>query len=390
MRPGQGSSDDGAVVLGVPPELSARSSRSWQTLLRFVVPVTYLGLAAAIFASNGVPLSRGWVFVWVLGGLFCVSLGALQRFWRSLLTEWLPLVAALMLYDVLRGVGAGRFPIHADFQIWLDRYIFGFASIPSVWLQQHLWDPARITWYDRTTWLVYTSYYLVTPLALAWLWLRDPPAFRRYAVRLAGLAFACVAFFTVSPTTPPWLASDKGLIGPITRLIGPVGRSIGGVNASALWERGVRLANDLAAFPSLHEGMTILVCIALWPRSGRLVRSVLVAYPLAMAFALVYTGEHYVSDLVAGGLVTVAVVGVERRVQRSGGLRGLWAAHSKRRRDRQPGAAELARSRTRLFRARRPGRASAIASVKPRTTRRTSRSRSSHVHGSWYRSAISM
>jgi membrane-associated phospholipid phosphatase len=38
---------------------------------------------------------------------------------------------------------------------------------------------------------------------------------------------------------------------------------------------------------------------------------VLAAYPLAMAFALVYTGEHYVTDLVAGALLTAVVCLVE-------------------------------------------------------------------------------
>jgi hypothetical protein len=286
-----------------PPRLSA---------LRLAAPCVYLALAGVVVAKHGVPLSRDWVFVWILGGLLCLSVGSLSRFVRSLLTEWLPLMAALTLYDVLRGVGAGRFPIHSEVQIWIDRYIFGFGSVPSVWLQQHLWSDARITWYDKTLWLIYTSYYLVTPLLLGWLWLRDAAAFRRYAIRLTALAFGAVAFFTVSPTVPPWLASQKGMIGPITRIIGPIGRTFGGVDVSTLWERGVRFTNDLAAFPSLHEAMTILVVVTLWSRSLRPLRVVLVLYPLAMAFALVYTGEHYVTDLAGGVLLLAAMLAAER------------------------------------------------------------------------------
>jgi membrane-associated phospholipid phosphatase len=283
-------------------------------ILRFVAPTAYLVLAGAVFAKHGVPLSRDWVFAWLLGGLLCFSLGSLSRFVRGLFTEWLPLVAALTLYDVLRGIGGGRFPIHSEVQIWIDRYVFGFGHVPSVWLQQHLWS-SRIEWYDRATWLVYTSYYLVTPLLLGWLWLRDDAAFRRYAIRLTALAFGAVAVFTVSPTMPPWLASEKGMIGPLTRVIGPVGRSFGGVDVSSLWEKGVRLTNDLAAFPSLHETLTILVAVTLWSRTGRLGRTVLVLYPLAMAFALVYAGEHYVTDLVGGALLLVAVLAAERRLR---------------------------------------------------------------------------
>jgi hypothetical protein len=119
MRPGHVSGDRLTAVLESPVAARRGPPRWWSYVVRLAAPVTYLGLAGAVFASNGVPLDRGWVFVWVLGGLFCLSLGSLQRFWRSLLTEWLPLAAALTLYDVLRGVGAGRLPIHAEFQIWL-------------------------------------------------------------------------------------------------------------------------------------------------------------------------------------------------------------------------------------------------------------------------------
>jgi hypothetical protein len=181
---------------------TAAARLSLRALVRVAVPAAYLGLAIGVFASNGVPLDRGWLFVWVLGGLLCLSLGSLSRFRRSLLTEWLPLAAALTLYDVLRGVGGGRFPIHSLLQIWVDKYAFGFGHVPGVWLQQQLWDPARLHWYDRAVWLVYTSYYLATPLVLGLLWLRAPQAFRRYALRLAALAFAAVAAFTVAPTMP--------------------------------------------------------------------------------------------------------------------------------------------------------------------------------------------
>ena len=56
----------------------------------------------------------------------------------------------------------------------------------------------------------------------------------------------------------------------------------------------------VAAIPSLHAGYTALVLWALWPSFGRVGRTVLVAYPLAMAFTLVLTGEHYLVDIFIG------------------------------------------------------------------------------------------
>ena len=48
----------------------------------------------------------------------------------------------------------------------------------------------------------------------------------------------------------------------------------------------------MAAIPSLHAGSALLVALVLWPVLGRLGRTVAVAYVLAMALTLVYTGEH--------------------------------------------------------------------------------------------------
>lgn len=286
-------------------------------LHRLLVPCAYFALAAAVFATGGIPTERGMLTVWILGGLLCLSLGSLSSFFRSLLLEWLPLLAALTLYDVLRGVGAGDMPIHAHFQIWLDTYVFGFGSVPSVWLQQHLWHPSHVSIVDYAAFGTYMSYFLVTPFALGALWLIDRPVFRSYARRLTLLSFAAVAWFTACPTMPPWLASQKGLIGSVQRLNNSIAPNNGWFDPTTLWERGVRLANDLAAFPSLHEGMTILLSITLWRHVRPVFRVALVAYPLMMAFSLVYLGEHYVSDLAAGALLTVAVGYAEPRLLRA-------------------------------------------------------------------------
>jgi membrane-associated phospholipid phosphatase len=54
--------------------------------------------------------------------------------------------------------------------------------------------------------------------------------------------------------------------------------------------------------PSLHAGAALLIALFLWPLTGKLWRAALLCYALLMAVALVYTGEHYVVDVVAGWL----------------------------------------------------------------------------------------
>jgi len=73
-------------------------------------------------------------------------------------------------------------------------------------------------------------------------------------------------------------------------------------------------ANPVAAVPSLHAAYTLLITLFLWRSAPRWARPLLAAYPLAMAFALTYTAEHYVFDILLGWTYTVIAVWVVNRV----------------------------------------------------------------------------
>jgi membrane-associated phospholipid phosphatase len=84
-------------------------------------------------------------------------------------------------------------------------------------------------------------------------------------------------------------------------------------NFDSLFTHGVKFANNVAAVPSLHAAYALLVTLYLWRISPAWTRPLLVLYPPAMAFALVYAGEHYVVDCIAGWAYAAAVfVAVDR------------------------------------------------------------------------------
>jgi len=99
------------------------------------------------------------------------------------------------------------------------------------------------------------------------------------------------------PTAPPWLASETGHLSGIVNL----GRAMAGGLAAAPYRYGVGLSgNAVAAMPSVHFGMTTLLLIALWRTPLRWPR---LAYSALMLWAIVYTGDHYVVDGIAGSLM---------------------------------------------------------------------------------------
>jgi membrane-associated phospholipid phosphatase len=57
--------------------------------------------------------------------------------------------------------------------------------------------------------------------------------------------------------------------------------------------------------PSLHAGMALFVALWFTRNSARWIRVASLAFPAVMALTLVYFGEHYVVDCVAGWAVVL-------------------------------------------------------------------------------------
>ncbi|HET7566474.1 MAG TPA: phosphatase PAP2 family protein [Gaiellaceae bacterium] len=270
-----------------------------------------------IDSVGGLPAARDMLVPLVLGLLLALSVTSVARLRRvvvGLAVDWLPFVLALWLYDLIRGWADGAWmPVHYGRQIQLDK-LAGLGSVPTVWLQQHLWHGAdAIAWYDYATWGVYMSYFFTPTLVLAVLWWRSPPLFRRLAAMVVALAVLGCATYVLFPAAPPWLAAQHGLVPPLDRLIGDVNLHVPVVQFGALWETGTRYGNDVAAVPSLHAAYTLLVALFLVRRLRSPLRHLLWLYPPAMAFALVYSAEHYVCDIVLGWIYCLVVYAVCER-----------------------------------------------------------------------------
>jgi hypothetical protein len=281
---------------------------------------------------EGVPVGRERLLVWIVLGLLALSTANLGGWFRGIVVDWLPLALVLAVYDLLRG-RADELLFSAWYrpQLEVDAFLFG-GTVPTVWLQERLWDGTDVRWYDFASWAVYVSYFLATYLLAGALWLFARHRFRRYVAAVALLAGMAFVTFALFPAAPPWLASRTGVLEETTRLIGPISGEIPFLSLSfeGLFERGSEYANPVAAVPSLHAAYTLLFSITLWPLSDW-AKPFLALYPPAMAFALVYTAEHYLSDILLGWAYTVAAVWIvavvaERRPWARFGGRGTPAA----------------------------------------------------------------
>jgi hypothetical protein len=272
--------------------------------LRAVLSGLHLAAFAALCLVNGLPTDRLSILLWVLAGLGCRCVG---RGWRSalrLLADWVPLGAVLLLYDASRGIantlGA---PVHVVEPAAADAWLFGV--VPTVWLQAHLTAPG---WVSVLVTLVYSSHFVVTPLVLAVLWVRDRARWVRYAGMVVALSLAGLATYVLYPAAPPWLAARHDVVGEVHRTSGDGWAVLGLPRAGALLHAGQGQVNPVAAVPSLHTAFAVLLCLFAFGLVRRhWQRVLLVAYAVAMPVVLVWSGEHYVVDTLLGAVYAAGV-----------------------------------------------------------------------------------
>jgi membrane-associated phospholipid phosphatase len=293
----------------MPSRSAATSSdlqRSRSRRLTAAGAAAFAAASIALVAAKGLILSRDWLFAWVLLGLLAVSLADPKRWVRGVVVDWLPLMLVLLCYDLSKPVREwiGTTP-HVLPQLDADRWAFG--ELPSSSLQHALYDPGVPHWYDFLTFFVYLSHFFVTLAVLAVLWKVSYPRFRQYRTLVVVLATAGFVTYVLFPAAPPWLAAWDGYIEPVPRTLAGMWGAVGIEPAHALFENRGEFYNQEAAIPSLHAAYPMLLLLFFWG-AGTWARIGLGSYVLAMAFALVYTGEHYIADVVIGWLYAGGVV----------------------------------------------------------------------------------
>jgi membrane-associated phospholipid phosphatase len=269
--------------------------------VRIGAPVAWAVATVVLVAGLGVPTSRQLVLVWVLTGMVAFTASNLKNRLPRLFVDWAPFVALLLVYDLLRGFADGLlFPAHELPQIRIENAMFGTPA-PTVWLQSNLWHGGDdLRWWDYVAWFVYLTHFVATLVLAAALWVFAPNRFRRYAWMVCVLTVTGFVTYVLYPAVPPWMAAQHGNFGESNRIVPVVWQHVPIGNLDAIFQHGLHYANNVAAMPSLHAGYALLLALFLWQLAPRWVRPLLALYPLAMAASLVYLGEHYAVDCLAG------------------------------------------------------------------------------------------
>ena len=150
------------------------------------------------------------------------------------------------------------------------------------------------------------------------------------------LTFAAFVTYALYPAVPPWLASRDAVLQPTSKIIDEMWAHVGLLDGAHVLSATGRFANPVAAIPSLHAAYPMLLALFFW-KSAKRWRWLLATYTLAMALTLIYTGEHYVIDIVLGWLYATAVfVGGSRVLDRFRAPPRIRSRHRRRARASQP------------------------------------------------------
>lgn len=319
------------------------------TLTRRVAVAVWAAVVVYRTVTAGLAFNRELLLLYIVTGLIAASIGRRRKVF-TVVRDWLPFALVLLLYDLSRGAAAflGT-PTLWHFQPDADRWLF-FGVMPTVWLQERI-KMAQPPWWEVIISSIYMSFFILPYVVAGILWLRNRSDWAAFVRRFVALSFGALIVYIVLPAAPPWAAArctaadvaggpsdppcmfkspadvpDGGLLGAmhisqpgahhfVERISTRGWGTLHLQSAGALVNSGQASVNLVAAIPSLHAALTAMISVFLWRRVRPRWRPLLVAYPVAMAFVLVYSAEHFVIDILLGWALAGLVVLVLGRVE---------------------------------------------------------------------------
>ena len=254
------------------------------------ISLAYLLAVAGILIWRGISVSPDYL-LFVL-----IPVAVLSGRFIGFLRDWIPFIVIFLGWEAMRGIAdkTGFTPHVADLA-HIETTLFG-GHVPTAVLQQtfNVGTFGRVLSYGAT--ILYFCHF-VFPLAVGMvLWLVDRTQFVRFTTALMGMALVAFVIFLLVPTAPPWYAEQHGVLSGFQKIIGTTLPSAVSPYYNSL------NPNPVAAFPSLHAAFPFLGFLALrrvYPRASWIA----FAWCVLVWFSVVFLGEHYVVDVIAGVLL---------------------------------------------------------------------------------------
>ncbi len=268
--------------------------------LALVLFAAYMSIAVILYVWRGAYFTPDrWAIL-----LFITAIALGQ--WKAFLRDWIPVVLLIFGYEFMRGI-AYQFiqdrhsNIHLTELIDADRFMF-FGHLPTLWLQEKLYVPGVIHWYDVLAMVMYIMHF-VFPLIFAFiLWIESKERFWYFSISFLLMTYLGFTIYLLYPAAPPWMADQWGVIHGVQLPFDQVFQALvphqyNNLNMVQIWNEAS--GDPVAAMPSLHAAypwMTMLFAVKFFGKKGL----VFVPYNAALWFTVIYLGQHWVIDIIGG------------------------------------------------------------------------------------------
>src|SRR4030042_5390491 len=153
-----------------------------QNIITFLL-IGYLAVVVILMLSRNVSITPDRLFIFLL--FAALIIGRLRTFLR----DWVPFLALLLAYEMMRGFADNHFGVHVGLLVSAERVLFA-GYLPTEILQDLFYKAGTIGWQDILATIIYFLHFPL-PLAVAFfLWLKSKQQYYRFVVALIGLSFA--------------------------------------------------------------------------------------------------------------------------------------------------------------------------------------------------------
>ncbi|MBV2247967.1 MAG: phosphatase PAP2 family protein [Lentimicrobium sp.] len=201
-------------------------------------------------------------------------------------------------------------PVHIQEPYLLEKSLFGISINGLIYTPNEYFALIHTRFLDIVSGLFYLNWVPI-PLAFGvYLFYKNKQLFTQYSLVFLFANLLGFVIYYLYPAAPPWYVDLYGF----ELHLGVQGNSAGLARFDALTGIPVfaslynKNANVLAAIPSLHAAYPVIVLYYGIRNKLGWVNALFVLFMLGIWFSAVYSGHHYIIDVLLGALVAVVTI----------------------------------------------------------------------------------
>jgi len=183
-----------------------------------------------------------------------------------------------------------------------EKRVFGFTINNKVITPNEFFAIHHNSFFDLISGFFYINW-MPVPIAFAiWLYIKYKQQFLTFSLTFLFVNLIGFCIYYIHPAAPPWYVAKYSFdfhmgIGGETAGLGRFDELLGIKIFGALYSRN---SNVFAAMPSLHCAYPVVVLYYAVQSKVGWIKYILVLFMIGIWFSAVYSGHHYITDVIAG------------------------------------------------------------------------------------------